>query len=354
MAEIKIYKNNVWKNIIGQEFDGNEFKEGDKIYADGKWYEAEKPDTWYMPLTFTAKKAGSTVKLTIGEGSPIVSGLQYRLGTSGNWNTYVIDTVINLTNIDDKVQFQNTNDRLNIAAIPFDFESQTQYVQFVMTGTIAASGNIQSMLNYRDDCPAECLRYLFYYCDSLLTPPELPAKNLGASCYGFLFAHCTSLRTPPELPATIVPRYGYNHMFWGCTNLTEAPELPATALDYGCYSYMFSGCTSLKTAPEKLPATTLARNCYNEMFFDCKALINAPELPAAELVDDCYRQMFWCCRHLKSIKVRFTNWQDGDFAGTINWVPSVASTGTFYKPRALPEEYGDDRIPEGWTVVNID
>ena len=54
---------------------------------------SEAVDPWYIPLTFTAGSAGSTVKLT-KNGSPTIDGLQYRIGTSGEWLTYAIDTVI--------------------------------------------------------------------------------------------------------------------------------------------------------------------------------------------------------------------------------------------------------------------
>lgn len=39
---------------------------------------------------------------------------------------------------------------------------------------------------------------------------------------------------------------------------------------------------------------------------------------------------------------------------TYRWVENVAPTGTFYCPKALPLEYGLDRIPEGWTVKYIE
>jgi hypothetical protein len=60
--------------------------------------------------------------------------------------------------------------------------------------------------------------------------------------------------------------------------------------------------------------------------------------------------MFENCSNLSSIKVALTSWSNY----TSNWVKGVAATGTFYKLTALPEEFGTNRIPEGWTVVNID
>ena len=99
-----------------------------------------------------------------------------------------------------------------------------------------------------------------------------------------------------------------------------------------------------------LEQTTLASYCYYHMFNGCTGLTSAPELPATTLENNCYSSMFNGCTDLSLIKVHFTAWG----AQTANWVPNVSPTGTFYKPTALPEEYGTAKIPTGWTVVNID
>ena len=126
-------------------------------------------------------------------------------------------------------------------------------------------------------------------------------------------------------------------------------DLAQTTLAVNCYRSMFHGCTGLTSAPE-LPATTLATNCYNSMFNGCTGLTSAPELPATTLAAGCYTNMFSGCTKLSLIKVHFTVWG----SQTSKWVSNVAPTGTFYKPSALPDEFSTDRIPTGWTVVNID
>ena len=125
-------------------------------------------------------------------------------------------------------------------------------------------------------------------------------------------------------------------------------DLSQTTLANYCYSYMFNGCTGLTSAPE-LPATTLANYCCIGMFRDCTGLTSAPELPDA-YASYVYNEMFNGCTKLSLIKVHFRSWNNITGA----WVANVASTGTFYKPSALPEEYGTSKIPTGWTVVNID
>ena len=94
--------------------------------------------------------------------------------------------------------------------------SGRNYHKFVMTGKIAASGNINTLLN--------------------------PNPNIEVSLEG--------------------KDYCYSSMFYRCSSLTQAPELPAMTLADYCYSDMFGNCTSLTQAPS-LPAMTLASNCYS-------------------------------------------------------------------------------------------
>ncbi len=56
--------------------------------------------------------------------------------------------------------------------------------------------------------------------------------------------------------------------------------------------------------------------------------------------------MFSNCTNLSEISVAFNVWDDNTFW----WVKDVAPTGTFICPKTLPLEYGDSKIPEGWTV----
>ena len=221
-------------------------------------------DPLKVPLTFTAAEAGATVAIT-ATGSATVSGLHYRMGKSGLWLPYTAGTVIALPNIGDSVQFWNSENALSTNA--------NNRVQAVITGKTAASGNMQSMLNWN-----ETLRGIWSV---------------------------------------------YNHMFYQNLDLVAAPLLPATEVCGYCYTNMFST-TGITKAPELL-ATTLASYCY-------------------------YR-MFTACTNLKEIRVHFTEWHED---ATLQWVSGVPAGGIFYKPSALPEEYGISRIPEGWTVVNID
>ena len=116
-----------------------------------------------------------------------------------------------------KIRATDKNDRI--------CDDDTSGYTFSMSGSIAASGNIQTLLDksgQKMDVPYGCYANLFFNCSSLTQAPLLPATTLDGSCY--------------------------YQMFFGCTSLTKAPVLPAETLAYGCYRSIFWGCTSLTNA----------------------------------------------------------------------------------------------------------
>ena len=273
----------------------------------------------YGGLCFTAEADNSSVQLTAVGSAPTVTLVKSFDGV--NWEAYAVGEVIDLPSVGDFVYLaagEGGNETFG--------SSSTNYHQFVINGLVAASGDITSIRRF-----------------------DLEQTTLASYCYGYMFQGCTGLTGAPELPATTLATSCYRYMFSGCTGLTIAPELPATTLATNCYGSMFIDCTGLTSAPE-LPATTLSSSCYRSMFSGCTGLTSAPELPATTLVRNSYTRMFGGCTNLSLIKVSFTVWG----AQTNSWVSDVSPTGTFYKSSSLPEEYGVNRIPTGWTVVNID
>lgn len=218
-------------------------------------------------LCFTAEEAGSTIAMAVNR-TP-TKGQAFETSTDGtNWSVFTPGTTtITLTNVGNKVYFRGNNTTVS--------ESGSVFYQFVMSGKIAASGNIMSLLDTTCKSTTISNKYCYYSmfrgCTSLTTAPELPATTLAEGCYGSMFQDCTSLTTAPALPATTLVNSCYNFMFKGCTSLTTAPALPATTLASDCYNGMFNGCKSLTTAPA-LSATTLANSCYNFMFAGCTSL----------------------------------------------------------------------------------
>ena len=321
-------------------------------------------------LTLTATADNSSVKLT-RKGTV---NNTYEVNTGSGWGSYTFDTVIKLN--------KGQSCKWRCSTHPTT-QGDYDYVHFVMTGKIEASGNVNSMLSrgfgnltslsgYNsaftglfDSCtslvqapelPAttlsdSCYYRMFFGCTSLTQAPELPATNLVDFCYSNMFCNCTSLTQAPKLPVTNLVYACYSGMFENCTSLTQAPELPATTLASNCYSAMFDSCTSLTQAPE-LPATNLASYCYHIMFRNCTSLTKAPKLPATNLVYGCYNIMFRNCSKLKEVRIAATTTAADD--ALFNWLEGVSATGDFYcDPSATIFPTGTSGIPKYWTRRNI-
>ena len=291
-------------------------------------------------FTIVALEDGLTAKLS-------VNACEYCVDGNGNWKTLPAETETETVNSGQKIQFKITNPNI-----------KTSYGigTFTINKKCNVEGNIMSLL-YGDNFEGQTdlsgkntvFFNLFRNCTTLQNAENLilPATTLASSCYYFMFSYCTSLTSAPELPATTLADRCYQSMFLGCNSLTTAPELPATTLAGYCYANMFSYCTSLVEAPE-LPATTLALFCYAMMFDYCISLTEAPELPATTLANYCYREMFRNCSKLNYIKMLATDISAEDCL--YNWVDGVASTGTFIKNKdATWNEVGVSGVPEGWT-----
>ena len=193
-------------------------------------------------LCFTAEESNSTVAMYVNE--PPTKGQAFEFSTDGSsWSVFTPGTTtITLAKVGDKVYFRGNNITVS--------ESKYIYYSFVMSGKIAASGNIMSLLDTTCESTtissSYCFCSMFRDCRSLTTAPALPATTLADYCYTYMFSGCESLTTAPTLPSTTLAYHCYEDMFSGCTSLTTAPALPATTLASSCYTYMFSGCTSLQ------------------------------------------------------------------------------------------------------------
>ena len=136
-------------------------------------------------LCFTANEANSTVTLNKA-GDPNAVTLQ--TSTDGStWNNYTIGNAITLSSIGSKVYFRNeASNGLS--------KDVNNYYYFSMTGSIAAGGNIMSLVNQATEIPCVfCFAQLFLGCTSLTTAPELPATTLRNGCYYAMFQGCSSL-----------------------------------------------------------------------------------------------------------------------------------------------------------------
>lgn len=297
-----------------------DFNDAVKVYANYAYGFKEELDY----LSFTANESNSTVKLAkYGDGPS--ANIEYSTDKK-NWTTYTLNDVITLQNVGDTVYFRGINPNLNNQT----FESRKHV--FEMTGSINGGGNVMSIIDGSGISKTVnnfALRYLFQYNEALITPPKLPATTLGAGCYTQMFIGCSNLISIPDLPALTLPNYAYQSMFSGCTSLTSPVKLNATTLNLSCCAGMFI-------------------NCYN---------LQGVEIMTPTLANACFESMFSGCNSLQYVKVHFGEWlgNQGMNDATRYWFSNTSfeENGTFYCPSSLPIEYSENRIPEGWTVVNI-
>ena len=218
----------------------------------------------------------------------------YQTSTNGkDWTNYTLGTGIRLNN-EDVVYFRCSNHPTT--------QSNSNYVQFVMSGKIEAWHNAYSMIS-SDFSSAEGsvglygMRGLFERCASLMKAPLL-LNALADNCYIYMFVDCTSLTKAPELPATTLADYCYYDMFRNCTSLVKSPALPATTgFSYSDWTY-----------------------CYYGMFNGCTAL-NEVHVSATSIIAD---------RHTKG------------------WLTRVPTTGDFYCDPNASWTSGASGIPYGW------
>ena len=252
---------------------------------------------------------------------------EYEYYKNGYWEPYNISDAITLENNGDKVYFRGSR----------SLQSDENFMQFSITGRVAASGNINSLLSSDEAVYKNIYDYSAF-------------EIANSHTFYKLFYNCTALIQAPELPTTTLTEWCYYNMFMDCTSLTQAPELPSTNLAERCYGSMFENCTSLTQAPE-LPATTLANYCYIAMLSGCSSLVQAPELPATNLVLYCYYGMFWDCTKLNYVKCHAEN--ESVVGYLTKWLNNVSPTGDFYCKSAVNYPSGSSGIPEGWTRHDI-
>lgn len=352
------------------------------------------------PLTFTKVSDSHTEVVLRGFDISTKAGLYYRTDKEKSFSRYTLGDRIVLDNVGDYVQFQNTAYTLNALGAS---------IRFSAPGTVV-SGDMQSMLNGSESCSPYCFYGLFSNSGVAdVSDLVLSASNTAEGCYANMFER-NSFTTPPKVYASILARRSCECMFQYCRYLTETPELPQTWQGERCCDSMFLGCSDLITISPirtlffpKFSCINMFRDCaglkeipqisgypdvgsFRYMFSGCRnatgvarviipdgtmpinccigmlenTAITAAYIQAAYPQEGSLNQIFNGCEDLSVIEVNFSHWQDetltpGFFEDVCaNWVSGVASSGTFTCPSALPEEFGDSRIPSGWTVVRKD
>lgn len=245
------------------------------------------------PLQFVAMSANSSVSLS--ENGTTGSSFETSTDGGNTWSAYTFGTSIQLANEADSVMFRCSQ---------LGSQSSSNYVQFSMTGSVAAYNNANSMLS------------------------SSFASLMQVGSYGMyrLFYGCAALTRPPLLPCTSLGTYSYMSLFEGCTGLVESPVLPASnAGSTGCYNRLFYGCSSLSKI------TCMAENAM---------------VTVSGTVDD----------------------RRYSYSYTADWVTGVSASGDFYypltyiswgdqwqpqssNPGTLSGAYGG--IPAGWSSHDL-
>lgn len=254
--------------------DGKKVK---TLYLNGKNVKLqESPVLSY--LCFTAEQANSTVTLS-AVGSP--ASVSLYTSTDGNtWSNYTIGSTLTLANVDDKIMFKGTNSKFSTA-------ERSNYYQFAMTGKIAASGMVDSLLN-----------------------GENPANSVPAYGFNRLFNNCTSLTTAPEIKALTLNTFSLKDMFNGCTNLRSAhmPEATNVSGNY-CLNSLFYGCSSLTSVTgEFKSAWTINQGSCEKIFMNCTALTEGPTINCVPLDQPAAFSNVFEGSGVNVIRVSWTSW----------------------------------------------
>lgn len=294
------------------------------------------------PLTFIAAQPNSSIKIT-KYGTPAAAehlkvGYYDDLTHDIDWLDYECETVITLQNVGDKIYFKNEIDTFS--------ESQQNYFRFFTSGLFECDGNLQSLMNWRDDVPdysfislfrqcdivngpkllgstagfqgyyvmfrnsklvnmpiikttkygEQACRRMFYQCPDIIDPGKLlPARDLGVRAFDGMFESAPLLSGTPRFSPKKVSSESCHYMFNKCYGLKDASNITVSCeCAPSSFMALFQYCSSL-ILPCSLPTLKLAPSCYAYMFSNCHALIRPAELPATKLYDHCYQHMMASC-----------------------------------------------------------
>lgn len=223
-------------------------------------------------LKFTAL-AASTIAL-VKVGNPLDVSLVTSLN-GAPWQSYTTGNTISL-NEGDEIRWRAATVNSQMA------NSANNYHNFVMTGSLSASGVVMSLLD--STLHSKVLQgnatffSLFKDCTSLVSAPRLGFYRFtGSGACQSMFSGCTGL---VDVPALDVQLFGYQScasMFSGCTSLINAPIIDAQ-LGFGCCASMFSGCTGLVDASNINLRGEVTGAEFWAMFQGCTSLVNVPTL----------------------------------------------------------------------------
>ena len=189
------------------------------------------------PLCFTAVGSDMTVKYANDydySGGMQQAGINFQYSTDGkNWNEWALgETQFDPISIPVGTKLYLRGNNPNGVYSPNG--PADEHFTFTGSGTINASGNIQSLIDptmERTDVPENCCRGMFNGCSSLTQAPALPATTLASSCYSGMFSGCTSLTQAPTIKTYTPNLQAFDSMLnmytnaWGQLTSCNWPDL---------------------------------------------------------------------------------------------------------------------------------
>ena len=221
--------------------------------------------------------------------------------TTGN-NYYSRVTVEPVTStIDTNIVPENIAKNVTILGVTGTFEGGAstfkKYLDYkkTMSNIFENDSNItfdelNEILSYDDTSNVTDMSYMFSYCSSLTSIPQI--NTISATNMNGMFQSCSSLTTIPLLDTVSVT--SMNSMFHNCSNLTSIPLLNTSNVTN--MERMFYGCSNLTSVPQ---LNTSNNTSMRMMLYECSSLTSIPELNTSK-VTDMYRT-FYNCSSLTSI-----------------------------------------------------
>ena len=224
-------------------------------------------------LTFTAEEANSTWGIN-------VSDLEYSTDGGSSWNSYTANTTMTLANVGDQVKIRTSTSRTSVG--------QT----FTLTGKIAASGSVNSLLN----------------------PIPSAVSTLGTNAFYSLFKNQTALTSMPDLYATTMGSNSCREMFQGCSMLEGSPTIYATSLGQYSLYYTFADCSSM-TGEVVFPnlQTANSKNALERCFQHSGVeVVSMPNFTSAQATN-AMTGIFEYCPNLTTINVPKLSYTSGSY-----------------------------------------
>lgn len=237
-------------------------------------------------LKFTALEDNSRVRLRAVE-TPAALTLEYAVNGCA-FMAYTIGDYINL-DAGDYAEMRHTEGTVITRLGGSGSSYNGSYYQFQMSGKIAASGNVMSLLDARcrsKRVDSACFVNLFSSCSAMVSAPELPATTLGNMCYWQMFSR-TSIEYAPYLPATTLGSSSYRNMFYVCANLKRSHVATLNSTT----QYMYNGNSSAESLTiDAVTPPTITSSTLTGLKSTC--IIYVP----AESVDAYKAKQYWSAR----------------------------------------------------------